>query len=60
MKQTIRTFFAFAGIYLLLAVSIAPAMAQSKPFFEGKTLTMVNNYPAGGASGTEGLFLPGT
>lgn len=54
MKQTIRIFFAFAGICLLLAGSIASAMAQSKPFFEGKTLTMVNNYPAGGASDTEG------
>ena len=43
-----------AGILLLSMAWAAPAGAQSKPFFEGKTLTMVNNYPPGGASDTEG------
>ena len=54
MKYRIRTLFVVGGIWMIFAVSGSPAYAQSKPFFEGKTLTMVNNYPAGGASDTEG------
>ena len=41
------------ALLLVAAVALAPA-AQSAEFFEGKTLTMVNNYPPGGASDTEG------
>ncbi|HEX9583821.1 MAG TPA: hypothetical protein VGB36_04880 [Gammaproteobacteria bacterium] len=54
MERCNAIFAGAAGAIFLIAGSIAPAAAQSKPFFEGKTLTMVNNYPAGGASDTEG------
>lgn len=54
MRRTLTSIVAVATMSSLFVTSIAPAAAQSKPFFEGKTLTMVNNYPAGGASDTEG------
>ena len=39
---------------LIVAAILAPVTAYSIEFFAGKTLTMVNNYPPGGASDTEG------
>ena len=52
LRDTVMT--GLCGLLLLAAgAALAPA-AQSAEFFEGKTLTMVNNYPPGGASDTEG------
>ena len=42
------------GALLLVAGAALTPAAQSAEFFAGKTLTMVNNYPPGGASDTEG------
>jgi tripartite-type tricarboxylate transporter receptor subunit TctC len=51
-----------AGVVLLAAGITSPTAAPAAEFFAGKTLTMVNNYPPGGASDTEGRifarFLP--
>ena len=42
------------SVLLLAAGAIFVPAAQAAEFFAGKTLTMVNNYPPGGASDTEG------
>ena len=41
-------------VSLVVTGNLAPVTAYSAEFFAGKTLTMVNNYPPGGASDTEG------
>jgi tripartite-type tricarboxylate transporter receptor subunit TctC len=43
-----------AGAVLFAAGMTSPATVAAEEFFAGKTLTMVNNYPPGGASDTEG------
>jgi tripartite-type tricarboxylate transporter receptor subunit TctC len=46
-----------ASVTALAVVALchaAPAAAQAKPFYEGKTITMMNNYPPGGPSDIEG------
>lgn len=54
MERRMAMLTGLAGTLVLLAGSILPGIAQAEPFFAGKTLTMVNNYPPGGASDTEG------
>ena len=43
-----------ASVFLFVMGVVTPTTVYSADFFAGKTLTMVNNYPPGGASDTEG------
>ncbi len=43
-----------AALAVVALCHAASAAAQAKPFYEGKTITMMNNYPPGGPSDIEG------
>ena len=43
-----------AMIVTVAAVLPCAVLAQGKPFYEGKTISMMNNYPPGGPSDIEG------
>lgn len=43
-----------AAIAVAALAATAPAMGASKPFYKGKRITFIGNYPAGGANSTEG------
>jgi hypothetical protein len=51
-----------ALLALAMVTMSCGALAQGKPFYEGKTISMMNNYPPGGPSDIEGRlfarFLP--
>lgn len=43
-----------AAVALTVAGSVTAAQSASKPFYKGKRITFLGNYPSGGANSTEG------
>ena len=54
MKRPDTALALFASAIIIAVGIVTPTNTFSAEFFSGKTLTMVNNYPPGGASDTEG------